>query len=190
MFSIEVTDFGVEKPHTFFPENKSYGVSVTRRSWRLHFPRKKTKIREKTPFDISLIPFVFFRGSPAVSRVTDSNVTKSAKRSFISVRDVFPVRAFSQPEGGVAKRMTPSRFASRSVGGSDARRARNADGKVRLASRRVPEARASPGARRAARARGRATASFASSSFLFQRRARQSPAFAASGRARFFSAKV
>ena len=129
--------------------------------------------------------FVFFRGHglkpkkrpdrvlsaarPRSLACDRRRLRKAPKRSLISVRDVFPVRAFSQP-GGVSREKDDAveiRVAKRRRVGRAARSERRREGPARVAS--GPRVARVPGsARRAARARGRATASFASSSFLFR----------------------
>lgn len=154
---LKKTDYCVEKAE------RKYFVwrfSQAQFSRRLHFSQKK---------GIALVlHFSYFflgdglkpkkQGSSRGPAVSLESVTRPAKKPKRSSQ-VFSARAFiSQPAaGGVEKDRPNLSFASRSVGGLDASARSSADGNDRLASRRVLDSRAFPGARRVPRERGDAS---------------------------------
>lgn len=124
---------------TLFPKKRhSFGSTFF-----VFFPRRRFETQETVPTGI-------------VARTPRSRSSRSREKAETFLAGVFGTRIQSASRGRRRKGPNLS-FASRSVGGLDASARSSADGNDRLASRRVLDSRAFPGARRVPRERGDAS---------------------------------
>ena len=127
---------------TLFPKKRhSFGSTFF-----VFFPRRRFETQETVPTGIVARP-PRSRSSRSLDLRKSRNVPRRCFRHAHSV----------SAAGGVEKDRPNLSFASRSVGGLDASARSSADGNDRLASRRVLDSRAFPGARRVPRERGDAS---------------------------------
>lgn len=125
---------------TLFPKKRhSFGSTFF-----VFFPRRRFETQETVPTGI-------------VARTPRSRSSRSREKAETFLAGVFGTRIHQSASRGRRRKGPNLSFASRSVGGLDASARSSADGNDRLASRRVLDSRAFPGARRVPRERGDAS---------------------------------